>query len=192
MDSKQKAAKSAKSNGEGLFLTDIKTLRERARKHIENGAVTPGYQADRETVIKLLNEALATELVCILRYKRHYFMASGINADAVAQEFLQHANEEQMHADQIAARIVQLKGQPDFNPEGLASRSHAEYVEGRTLVEMIREDLVAERIAIDSYGEMIRYIGDKDPTTRRMLEGILAMEEEHADDLASLLADLER
>jgi len=167
-------------------------LRERARKHIEDGAVTPGYKADRETVIKLLNEALATELVCILRYKRHYFMASGINADAVAQEFLQHANEEQMHADQIAARIVQLKGEPNFNPDGLSSRSHAEYVEGRDLIDMIREDLVAERIAIDSYGEMIRYIGDKDPTTRRMLEGILAMEEEHADDLASLLADLAR
>jgi bacterioferritin len=188
---KHKTAK-ASAGGESPFLTDIKLLRERARKHIEDGAVTPGYQADRKTVIKLLNEALATELVCILRYKRHYFMASGINADAVAQEFLQHANEEQMHADQIAARIVQLKGEPDFNPEGLASRSHAEYVEGGNLVEMIREDLVAERIAIDSYGEMIRYIGDKDPTTRRMLEGILAMEEEHADDLASLLADLER
>ncbi|MEO1767414.1 ferritin-like domain-containing protein [Thiobacter aerophilum] len=178
--------------GDSAFLTDIKTLRERARKHIEDGAVTPGYQADRETVIKLLNEALATELVCILRYKRHYFMASGINADAVAQEFLQHANEEQMHADQIAARIVQLKGEPNFDPDGLSSRSHAEYVEGDSLIDMIKEDLVAERIAIDSYGEMIRYIGDKDPTTRRMLEGILAMEEEHADDLASLLADLQR
>jgi len=188
---KRKADKSG-AKGESAFLTDIKLLRERARKHIEDGAVTPGYKADRETVIKLLNEALATELVCILRYKRHYFMASGINADAVAQEFLQHANEEQMHADQIAARIVQLKGEPNFNPDGLSSRSHAEYVEGRDLIDMIREDLVAERIAIDSYGEMIRYIGDKDPTIRRMLEGILAMEEEHADDLASLLADLAR
>ncbi len=174
------------------FLTDIKTLRERARKHIEDGAVTAGYQADRATVIKLLNEALATELVCILRYKRHFFMASGINADAVAQEFLQHANEEQQHADQIAARIVQLKGEPNFNPEGLTLRSHAEYVEGEDLIDMIKEDLVAERIAIDSYGEMIRYIGDKDITTRRMLEGILAVEEEHADDLASLLEKLER
>ncbi len=172
------------------FLTDIKTLRERARRHIEDGAVTAGYQADRATVIKLLNEALATELVCILRYKRHFFMASGINADAVAQEFLQHANEEQQHADQIAARIVQLKGEPNFNPEGLLMRSHAEYVEGENLLDMIKEDLVAERIAIDSYGEMIRYIGDKDITTRRMLEGILAMEEEHADDLASLLEKL--
>ncbi len=183
-------AKGKGKTGAGAFLTDIATIRARARKHIEDGAVTAGYQADRPTVIKLLNEALATELVCILRYKRHYFMASGINADAVAQEFLQHANEEQMHADQIAARIVQLKGEPNFNPEGLLTRSHAEYVEGDNLVDMIKEDLVAERIAIDSYGEMIRYIGDKDPTTRRMLEGILAMEEEHADDLASLLEEL--
>jgi len=172
------------------FLTDVKTLRARARKHIEDGAVTAGYQADRAVVVKLLNEALATELVCILRYKRHYFMASGIHADTVAQEFLQHANEEQMHADQIAARIVQLKGEPNFNPDGLAMRSHAEYVEGDSLIDMIREDLVAERVAIDSYGEMIRYVGDKDPTTRRMLEGILAMEEEHAEDLATLLEDL--
>ncbi len=172
------------------FLTDIKTLRARARMHIEQGAITEGYQADREVVVNLLNEALATELVCILRYKRHYFMASGINADSVAQEFLQHATEEQGHADQIATRIVQLKGEPNFNPEGMAMRSHAEYIEGNSLLDMIKEDLVAERIAIDSYGEMIRYIGDKDVTTRRMLEGILAMEEEHADDLSSLLEDL--
>src|SRR6201988_4927713 len=137
------------------FLTDIKILRERARKHIENGAVTEGYKADRETAVKILNEALATEIVCVLRYRRHYFMASGINADSVAAEFLQHANEEQGHADQIAQRIVQLQGEPDFNPEGLTSRSHAEYVEGTSLVDMIKEDLVAERIAIDSYREMI-------------------------------------
>ena len=169
------------------FLTDIKTLRERARKHIENGAVTEGYSADRETVVKLLNEALATEIVCVLRYKRHYFMATGINAESVAAEFLQHANEEQGHADEIAQRIVQLKGEPNFNPEGLLSRSHAEYVEGTTLIDMIKEDLVAERIAIDSYREMINYFGTDDPTSRRMLEGILAMEEEHADDLVSLL-----
>ena len=180
----------AKSKQAEPFLTDIKTLRERARKHIQDGAVTAAYRADRGTVIKLLNESLATELVCILRYKRHYFMASGINADTVAAEFLVHANEEQGHADLIAARIVQLKGEPDFNPEGLAMRSHAEYVEGDSLVDMIREDLVAERIAIDSYGEMIQYIGDKDVTTRRMLEGILAMEEEHADDLSSMLEGL--
>lgn len=176
----------------GTFLTDIQTLRDRARKHIEDGAVTAGYQADRATVIKLLNEALATELVCILRYKRHYFMASGIHADAIAAEFLVHANEEQGHADLIAARIVQLKGEPNFSPDGLASRSHAEYVEGDDLVDMIKENLVAERIAIDSYGEMIRYVGDKDPTTRRMLEGILAMEEEHAEDLSSMLEDMAR
>jgi len=172
------------------FLTDIKTLRERARKHIENGAVTEGYSADRDTVVKLLNEALATEIVCVLRYKRHYFMASGINAEGVAAEFLQHANEEQGHADLIAQRIVQLGGAPNFSPEGLQSRSHAEYVEGDTLLDMIKEDLVAERIAIDSYREMINYLGNNDPTTRRMLEGILAMEEEHADDLVSLLHEL--
>src|SRR5467141_190640 len=172
------------------FLTDVQELRRRARQHIEEGAVTDGYRADRETVIKLLNEALATEIVCVLRYKRHYFMASGINAEGVAAEFLQHANEEQGHADQIAARIVQLKGEPNLNPEGLLTRSHAEYVEGDTLIDMIREDLVAERIAIDSYRDMINYIGNDDPTTRRMLEGILAMEEEHADDLVSLLQGL--
>jgi bacterioferritin len=172
------------------FLTDIKTLRERARKHIENGAVTEGYSADRETVIKLLNEALATELVCVLRYKRHYFMANGIHADSVAAEFLEHANDEQGHADQIAARIVQLGGAPNFNPEGLLTRSHAEYVEGDTLTDMIKEDLVAERIAIDSYREMVSYFGNDDPTSRRMIEGILAVEEEHADDLVSLLGEL--
>jgi bacterioferritin len=169
------------------FLTDIKTLRERARKHIENGAVTEGYSADLGTAVKLLNEALATELVCVLRYKRHYFMATGINAQSVAAEFLQHANEEQGHADLIAQRIVQLKGEPNFSPDGLLTRSHAEYVEGDSLVDMIKEDLVAERIAIDSYREMITYFGNDDPTSRRMLEGILAMEEEHADDLVNLL-----
>ena len=169
------------------FLTDIKTLRERARQHIENGAVTSGYSADRETVIKLLNEALATEIVCVLRYRRHYFMASGINAESVAAEFLQHANEEQGHADQIAHRIVQLQGAPDFNPDGLLTRSHAEYVEGTTLIDMIKEDLVAERIAIDSYREMITYLGNQDPTSRRMMEEILAVEEEHADDLVNML-----
>src|SRR5262247_393627 len=169
------------------FLTDIKTLRERARQHIQNGAVTEGYTADRETVVKLLNEALATEIVCVLRYKRHHFMASGINAESVAAEFLQHANEEQGHADSIAQRIVQLKGEPNFDPNGLLTRSHAEYVEGTSLTDMIREDLVAERIAIDSYREMIAYLGNDDPTSRRMMEGILAMEEEHADDLVNLL-----
>jgi bacterioferritin len=172
------------------FLTDIKTLRSRARKHIERGAVTEGYGADRTTVLKLLNEALATEIICVLRYKRHFYMASGINAQSVAQEFLQHANEEQGHADEIAARIVQLGGEPNFSPEGLATRSHAEYVEGNDLIDMIKEDLVAERIAIDSYREMITYLGTRDSTTRRMLEGILAVEEEHADDLAGLLEEM--
>ena len=169
------------------FLTDVKTLRARARQHIEQGAVTPGYKADRDSVVKILNEALATEIVCVLRYKRHFFMASGINAQSVAQEFLQHANEEQTHADQIAQRIVQLGGEPNFSPEGLLSRSHSEYVEGDSLVDMIKEDLVAERVAIDSYREIIAYLANNDPTTRRMLEGILAMEEEHADDLVTLL-----
>lgn len=174
------------------FLTDVKEIRRRARQHIESGAVTEGYRGNRESVIKLLNEALATEIVCVLRYKRHYFMAQGIHADPIAQEFLQHANEEQGHADQIAGRIVQLGGTPNFNPEGLLSRSHSEYVEGETLVDMIREDLVAERVAIDSYTEMIRYVGDNDITTRRLLEEILSVEEEHADDLASFLADLDQ
>ena len=169
------------------FLTDIKTLRERARQHIENGAVTQGYTGDRETAVKLLNEALATEIVCVLRYKRHHFMASGIHAESVAAEFLEHANEEQGHADSIAQRIVQLKGEPNFNPEGLLMRSHAEYVEGTTLTDMIKEDLVAERIAIDSYRELITYFGNDDPTSRRLMEEILAVEEEHADDLVNLL-----
>lgn len=182
----------AKQTVKHPFLTDIQTLRARARQHIEQGAVTDGYKADRKVVIDLLNEALATEIICVLRYKRHYFMACGINADAVAQEFLQHATEEQTHADQIAARIVQLKGEPNFSPEGLATRSHAEYVEGDTLLDMIREDLIAERIAIDSYREMIDYLATNDSTTRRMLETILAMEEEHADDLSTLLEDLTR
>ena len=172
------------------FLTDIKTLRERARRHIEQGAITEGYSADRETVIKVLNEALATEIVCVLRYRRHYFMASGINAESVAAEFLQHSNEEQGHADQIAQRIVQLGGKPNLNPEGLLTRSHAEYVEGETLIDMIKEDLVGERIAIDSYRDIIQYLGNDDPTTRRMMETILAVEEEHADYLVSLLNEM--
>jgi bacterioferritin len=168
-------------------LSDIAELRARARHHIENGAITAGYQADREIVVQLLNEALATELVCMLRYRRHYFAATGISAEGVAAEFLAHANEELAHADLLAARIIQLKGLPDFNPASLSTRSHAEYVEGSDLRDMIKENLIAERIAIESYGEMIAYIGDKDVTTRRMLEAILAVEEEHADDLASLM-----
>jgi len=174
----------------GAFLSDIQTLRKRAREHIAQGAVTPGYHADRAVVLKLLNEALATEVICTLRYKRHYYMAKGIHAESVASEFLEHAQEEQQHADQIAERITQLGGAPDFSPDGLTTRSHAEYVEGDSLEEMIKEDLVAERIAIDSYREMISYLGEEDPTTRRMLEEILAKEEEHADDLARLLEGL--
>jgi bacterioferritin len=173
------------------FLSDIKTLRERARKHIENGAVTENYKADRQAVIRILNEALATEIVCVLRYKSHYFMAKGIHAQAVADEFLQHANEEQGHADQIAERITQLGGAPNLNPDGLLSRSHSEYQQGDTLEDMIKEDLIAERIAIESYSEIVRYLGNDDVTSRRMMESILAVEEEHADDLARLLVTLD-
>ena len=172
------------------FLTDIQTLRKRAREHIDEGAVTPGYDADRKTVLNLLNNALATEIVCVLRYRRHYFMAKGLDSRQVAEEFLEHANEEQAHADQIAGRIVQLGGEPDLSPDTLSARSHAEYVEGRTLVDMIREDLIAERIAIDSYREIINFLADRDSTTRRMMEEILAVEEEHADELADLLEGL--
>lgn len=171
-------------------FTDVKTLRARARQHLEQGAVTPAYRGDRELVLKLLNEALATEIVCVLRYKRHQFMATGIHAGAVVQEFAEHAAEEQEHADTLAARIVQLGGSPNFSPEGLLARSHSEYAEGENLLDMIQEDLVAERIAIESYGEMIRHIGDDDPTTRTMLEKILAVEEEHATDLSDLLGGL--
>ena len=172
------------------FLTDIQTIRKRAREHIQRGAITEGYKADREMVIQLLNEALATEIVCVLRYKYHYYMASGINAKSVAAEFLEHANEEQGHADQISQRITQLEGAPNLSPEGLLTRSHSEYVEGDDLVDMIKENLVAERIAIETYSEMIRYLGDGDPTTRRMMEEILAMEEEHAEDMSTLLEQL--
>ena len=172
---------------QGPFISDIKELRKRARQHIEKGAVTEGYKVDRDTALKLLNEALATEIVCVLRYKRHYYAATGINSEGVKAEFLEHANEEQQHADQIAERITQLGGEPNLNPEGMLSRSHSEYIEGETLQDMIKEDLVAERIAIESYSEMIRFFGEGDPTSRRMLEEILAKEEEHANDLADLL-----
>ena len=172
------------------FLTDVQTLRKRARQHIDEGAVTAGYNADRDTVLKLLNDSLATEIVCVLRYRRHHFMAKGMQSKSIADEFLVHSNEEQGHADQIAERIVQLGGEPNFSPDGLVSRSHAEYVEGESLVDMITEDLVAERIAIDSYRDIIQYLSDRDPTTRRMMESILAVEEEHADDMAELLQGL--
>jgi bacterioferritin len=166
---------------------NVKTLRQRARRHIEEGAVTAGYGADRKAVLKRLNDALATEIVCVLRYRRHHFMARGIHSQAVAAEFMAHSNEEQGHADQLAERIVQLGGEPDFSPGSLAGRSHAEYVEGATLADMIKENLVAERIAIDSYREFVQYLADQDPTTRQLLVSILAVEEEHADELADLL-----
>ncbi|HET8553827.1 MAG TPA: ferritin-like domain-containing protein [Rhodanobacteraceae bacterium] len=172
------------------FLTDIKTIRKRARQHMNDGAMTPGYKADREKVIDILNEALATEIVCVLRYKYHYYMASGIHSQAVAAEFLQHANEEQAHADRIAERITQLEGAPNFSPDGLSLRAHSEYVEGEDLVDMIKENLVAERIAIETYSEIIRYLGNDDPTTRRLMEEILAQEEEHAEDMSTLLEEL--
>ena len=174
----------------GEFISDIEGIRKRARQHIENGAVTEGYRADRDTVVRVLNEALATEIVCVLRYKFHHYMASGIHAQAVAEEFLEHSQEEQEHADRIAERITQLDGTPNFNPDGLLTRSHSEYVEGNNIMDMIREDLVAERIAIDSYADIIRYLGEKDPTSRRMMEEILAKEEEHAEDLKSLIDNI--
>ncbi|HEY1327135.1 MAG TPA: ferritin-like domain-containing protein [Casimicrobiaceae bacterium] len=181
------AAKAPSSSKATPFLTDVKTLRERARQHMDQGAVTESYGADRDTVVNVLNQALATEIVCVLRYKRHYFMAQGIDSEAVKDEFLQHAGEEQAHADQLSERIVQLGGEPDLNPDSLTARSHSQYVEGTSLVDMIREDLVAERIAIDSYREIVEWLGTKDPTTRRIMEEILAKEEEHAEDLNSML-----
>jgi bacterioferritin len=172
------------------FVMDVKSIRERARKHMEDGAVTQGNKADRKRVVEVLNEVLATELVCVLRYKRHYYMARGMNSDSVKSEFLQHATEEQQHADWIAERITQLDGAPNFNPEGIAQRSHAEYDESVDLESMIRADLLAERIAIESYSEIVRWLGNDDPTTRRMIEDILKMEEEHANDMADLLPRL--
>ncbi|HTS93776.1 MAG TPA: ferritin-like domain-containing protein [Stellaceae bacterium] len=169
------------------FVSDIEAIRRRAREHMERGAVTGSYKLDPERVVAVLNEALATELVCVLRYKRHYFVAAGINAESVKAEFLQHAAEELQHADWIAERINQLGGEPNFDPEGLAGRSHSEYVEGTDLVSMIRENLVAERIAIESYSGIIRWLGNDDPTTRKLIEDILKAEEEHADDMATLL-----
>jgi len=169
------------------FKADIEEIRRRARDKMEDGAVTGSYTADPVKVIEVLNEALATEIVCTLRYKNHYYMAQGIHAESVAAEFLEHANEEQMHADAIAKRITELNGRPNFDPDGLKTRSHAEYRDVDTLEEMIREDLVAERIAISTYSEIVRWLANDDPTTRRLIEEILAKEEEHADDLAKLL-----
>ena len=172
------------------FLLDIEAIRARAREHMDRGAITDGYSADRETVLKILNDALATEIICVLRYKRHYYLASGINAKSVAAEFLEHAKEEQEHADKIAKRIVQLDGKPDLSPDTLSGRSHADFGSAADLVEMLQEDLIAERIAIDTYREIAQYIGHDDPTTRRLIESILAQEEEHAEDIASLLEQL--
>ena len=172
------------------FLTDVTTLRERARQQIQAGAVTPNYGADPQTVIEVLNAALATEIVCVLRYKRHYFMAQGIASESVKAEFAEHASQEQEHADRIAERIVQLGGEPDLDPDTLTRRSHSEYKEGTSLEDMLREDLIAERIAIESYREIVEWLRGKDPTTRRMLEEVLAVEEEHADDISSLLAGI--
>jgi len=182
----KQAIKEISAGNEGV-LSDVQALRKRARQNIEEGAVTTGYAADREAVVRMLNEALATELVCVLRYKRHYFMAKGIHSDPVKAEFLAHAGEEMNHADRLAKRIIELCGEPNFSPDGLSARSHAEYVEGDTLNSMIKENLIAERIAIESYREMIAYLAEHDPTTQRMLKEILASEEEHAEDLASLL-----
>ncbi len=176
---------------ESDFIEDIREIRRRARLHLERGAVTEGYAADRESVVELLNHALATEIVCVLRYRHDSHMAVGIHGEPVAREFREHAAEEQVHADRIAARIAQLGGDPNFDPEGLKTRSHSEYVVSPSLLDMIKENLVAERVAIDSYMGMIRYVGESDPTTRRMLEDILANEEEHAQDLSDLLAALD-
>ncbi len=185
MSAKPKPAAAPK--GPRTFLSDVTELRKRARREIEEGAVTPGYRGDREVVLKLLNVALATEIVCVLRYKRHFYMADGIHADPVKAEFSEHAKEEMAHADGLAERIRQLGGEPDFDPTHLLSKSHTEYQEGDGLADMIKEDLVAERIAIESYSEMIAFVGETDSTTRRLLEWILGQEEEHADDLADLL-----
>jgi bacterioferritin len=180
---------SSPSNGEP-FLRDVRMIRERARQLMNEGAVTPNYGANVEQVVEVLNQALATEIVCVLRYKRHYFMAAGLASESVKAEFLEHANEEQAHVDQIAERIVQLGGAPNFDPDGLAMRSHSEYVPGETLRDMIKEDLVAERIAIESYRDIVGWLGAKDSTTRKLMEEILAKEEEHAEDMFSLLQGL--
>ena len=170
------------------FVSDVKKIRDRARKHMDQGAVTEGYKGDAKQIVKVLNEALATELVCVLRYKAHYYAAKGINSEGVKAEFQQHANDEQGHADQISERISQLNGEPDLNPEGLATRAHSEYETANDLAEMIKEDLVAERIAIDTYSQIILWLGEKDPTSRRLMETILEKEEEHANDMADLLS----
>lgn len=171
-------------------LPDIGAIRERARRDIDSGAVTDDYAGDRTAILGLLDTALATEIICSLRYKRHYYMARGLASPSIAAEFMEHAREEEGHAERFAERIVQLGGEPDFSPESLLTRSHAEYVEGSNLVEMIKEDLIAERIAIESYRETIRYVGASDPTTRRLFEEVLAVEEQHAEELSNLIQRL--
>ena len=179
----------AKKSGsaDGSFLTDVKTLRARARQHLSKGNVTDTYKGDADKTIEVLQSVLATEIVCVLRYTMHSIAATGISSEGVKAEFAQHAKEEQEHMMAVAERINQLGGSPNFNPDGLASRSASQYVEGKNLVEMIRENLVAERIAVDHYRELIRYFGDNDPATRVMLEGILVVEEEHTNDMHDLL-----
>jgi bacterioferritin len=172
------------------FVTDVDEIRRSAREHMDQGAVTVGYRADRTAVIAVLNDVLATELVCVLRYKRHAYTATGIHSREVVAEFEEHAREEQEHADLVATRIVQLGGEPDFDPDTLQRRSHSTYAEGHDLVDMLREDLVAERVAVAIYQDIARWLGDDDPTTRRVVETLLAVEEEHAEDLQSLLAQL--
>jgi bacterioferritin len=188
------SAKESKSEARtsAPFLTDIEEIRRRAREHMMEGAVTSGYKADREAVLRVLNDVLATEIVCVLRYKRHQYMAAGIHARSVAEEFAEHAQQEQEHADRVAERIVQLDGEPDLSPEGLATRAHTRYVEGKSLPQMVEEDLVAERIVIQTYSEVIRYLGNDDPTTRRLLEEVNAQEEEHAEELKTLLESLSK
>jgi bacterioferritin len=171
-------------------LASVEEMRARARQHLESGAVTEDYKADRSQVVRILNEVLATELICMLRYKSHYYRAAGINSEAVKPEFLQHAQEAQHHAEMVAARIVQLNGAPDFNPEGMVSRSRTEYTEPATLTEMIREDLVSERIAVEFYSEIIYWLGDGDLTTRKVMQDILAVEAQHAEDMKGLLGKL--
>jgi bacterioferritin len=179
-----------RGGGRAPFLTDVKTLRQRARQNMDAGAVTSNYGADPKVVVEVLNAALATEIVCVLRYKRHYFMAQGIASESVKAEFAEHATQEQEHADRLAERIVQLGGEPDLDPDTLTKRSHSEYKPGDSLVDMLHEDLVAERVAIESYREIVEWLHGKDPTSKRLLEDILAVEEEHAEDIQSLLVGM--
>lgn len=175
------------TDSETAQFTSTQELRAQARKHVEEGPITPSYPDDREVIIDQLNKALATEWTCVLRYRRHYYCATGINSEPIKRHFLEHANEEQVHAGKLAERIVQLGGEPDLNPANFLEKSHAQYVEGTSMVDMIKENLIAERIAVDAYRELARFLGERDPTTRKIIEEILAQEEEHADELRDLL-----